>query len=216
MDFPRDQASLVQQFDDPLIASQFLDLHYDHFVTRQDVTNLREAGVTHLRVPLPSSILANSSSPEAWLYFLRLVGWCRQDGIQVWPDLHIIPDGSSSSCQSWNVNQTLRAVQMISNEIMKDGLGDVVRGFGIFNNSPKHGRMEEEEEEEDCNDNDDLQVVRDYASKALHIVRSTLGNDTAIIMGDMNKNATMWNDGWWDDMPNTFLDSHYNQGTVRR
>jgi glucan 1,3-beta-glucosidase len=203
MEFPRDKVSLMQQFDDPLIASKFLDLHYQHFVTRQDINDLKEAGVTHVRVPLSPSIVTSSSPPEeevaddndnAWLYFLRLVGWCRQDGIQVWPDLHI------QTSTSWNVNHTLDAVRTISREIVKDGLGDVVTGFGIFNPQPNNMDLY------------DMQVVRDYASKALYIVRSTLGNDTAIIMGDMD-NSTMWNDGWWVDKPNTHLDSHYNQGT---
>jgi glucan 1,3-beta-glucosidase len=220
MSYPVDEYSLMKLFDDPLIASKFMDLHYQHFVTRQDIRNLKEAGVTHVRVPLPHWILTPSPETEpwvsdnAWLYFLRLVGWCRQDGIEVWPDLHTAPgmqngfinsakvDDGDPTCATWsgsaqNVNRTLAALQTISNEIVKDGLTNVVTGFGILN-----------EPFRDC----DIQVVRDYSEKALNIVRSTLGNDTSIFMGDMF-NSTLWNDGWWESNPKTYLDSHYYHGT---
>jgi glucan 1,3-beta-glucosidase len=232
LDYPVDEYSLLKLFDDPLIASKFMDLHYQHFVTRQDIRNLKEAGITHVRVPLPHWILTPSSleaeepwvsDNNAWLYFLRLVGWCRQDGIEVWPDLHTAPgmqngvmsnsaqvdeegvdvddadddDDDDSTCARWNVNRTLAALQSICNEIAKDGLTDVVTGFGILN-----------EPVSDC----DLQVVRDYSERALTIVLSTLGNDTSIHVGDMF-NSTLWNDGWWESNPNTYLDSHYYHGT---
>ena len=220
-DYPVDEYTLMQQFqDDPLAGKQYLEHHYEHFMTRQDIVDLARAGVTHVRVPLPHWILSPPTEKEpyipdnAWLYFLRLVGWCRDFDIQVWPDLHTAPGSqngydnsghyleSGPTCHNWdespnNMNRTLQALQSIARAIHNDGIKDVVTGIGILN-----------EPYMDC----DMQVVRDFNRKALRLLRDTLGNTTAIVIGDLF-NATRWNDGFWEDTPNTYLDSHYYHGT---
>jgi glucan 1,3-beta-glucosidase len=87
----------MQAFPDKDIAKRYLNLHYNHFVTRDDIETLAKNGVTHVRVPLGHWILGDVTPEEpyvhasGWLYFVRLVGWCRSLGIQVWPDLHTAP-----------------------------------------------------------------------------------------------------------------------------
>lgn len=217
-DYPWDEYTLLQQFHDkPLVAKEYLRRHYDAFVTRQDIQDLAKAGITHVRVPLPHWIQSNQqdqASPylvhEAWMYFLRVVDWCREYHIQVWPDLHTAPGSQNgfdnsgktnlegATCSDWNSNKTLIALQSILVAIHNDGIKDVVTGIGILN-----------EPYMDCS----LQEIKDYNRKALKLVRDILGNTTAVVIGDLF-NATLWNDGYWENEPNTFLDSHYYHGTL--
>lgn len=248
VDYPVDEYTLLQSFETPDIARRYLDLHYEHFVTRQDVALLKQHGVTHVRVPLGHWILGSvanrnpddangndssdtsSSNPHSdadqdqsqspyvqahgWLYLIRFVNWCREEGIQVWPDLHTAPGSqngfdnsgqllasatSPPTCVHWSgnatlVQQTLDTVLAIAQQIKVDGMEDVITGMGILN-----------EPFGDC----DRDVVREYNNKALQGIRKILGNQTAVYMGDMF-NATKWNDGsWWVNEDHTFLDSHY-------
>jgi glucan 1,3-beta-glucosidase len=139
---------------------------------------------------------------DAWLYFLRLVDWCRKYKIQVWADLHTAPGSQNGfdnsgrlstvkTCSEWNENATLSALQSILVAMHNDDLQDVVTGIGVLNEPWK-----------DCHN------IREYNRKALQLVRQTLGNTTSVIIGD-TFNATLWNDGYWENEPHTYLDSHY-------
>lgn len=131
-----DEWSLVQSFPNRQIASKYLEIHYDHFITREDILALKQHGVTHVRVPLPHWILYrhnnNSNNDESthddsydepylssqgWKYFQRFITWCRELQIQVWPDLHTAPGsqngfdnsghlGSTMTCQGWDDGTT--------------------------------------------------------------------------------------------------------------
>lgn len=215
MDYPYDESTLMSSFQNKNYAKQYMQTHYDNFVRRPDVKLLKESGVTHVRVPMPHWILGDVLEDEpwvdagGWLYFVRFVSWCREEGIQVWPDLHTAPgpqngfDNSGvllkkQTCDGWsknpdNVDRTLRVVTSIAEQIKQDGLEDVVTGFGVLN-----------EPFVDC----DMNVLRKYNKAAMQAVRGILGPNTTIYIGDMF-NSTKWNDGWWIDEPNTFLDSHY-------
>lgn len=217
LDYPQDEYTLLSQFEDKQIAAKFLEYHYDNMIKREDISKLKEAGVTHVRVPLPHWIFGNIQQDEpwvadtAWLYFVRLVSWCRQEGIQIWPDLHTAPGSQNGfdnsgqilrdapTCKHWsdsskNIARTLQAVTDLAKAIVKDGLTDVVTGIGILNEPFK-----------DC----DVDVVKQYNRQALNKVKTILGPDASVYMGDLF-NATIWNDGsWWHNESNTYLDSHY-------
>lgn len=225
-DYPVDEYSLVQAFgENHLALSSYLQHHYDTFITRQDIVALAHAGVTHVRVPMPHWILLKNEDSNddeeypwivdnaMWLHFVRLVDWCREYGIEVWPDLHTAPgsqngfdnsgrlNGEGATCDGWNdsptnINRTLEALQKICVEIHNDGLRDVVTGISVLN-----------EPYMDC----DEAIVREYNKKALNIVRNVLGNTTAVVIGDMF-NATLWDNGFWQNTPHTYLDSHYYHG----
>jgi glucan 1,3-beta-glucosidase len=221
MDYPTDEYTLAASFDDKDIARRYLQYHWDNFVTLEDIKELKAAGVTHLRVPLSHWIMGDIKNDEPWVdggwfYFVRFVNWCRDLGIEVWPDVHTAPGSQNGfdnsgrlmsgapTCTRWsdsekNVRRSLKAVRDIVKAIDRDGLKDVVTGFGILN-----------EPFLDC----DETIVRKFNQDALDIVRGTLGNNTAIYIGDVF-NQTAWNDGFWTDemdYSNTFLDSHYYHG----
>lgn len=220
IDYPVDEYRLMESFENKEIARRYLDQHYDNFVTQQDITKLKQAGVTHVRVPLPFWILGDITTDEpyvqanAWKYFARLVHWCRKANIKVWPDLHTAPGSQNGfdnsgqllegypTCQHWsasptNVNRTLSILESIATQIKKDGLDDVVTGLGVLN-----------EPFLDCN----VTVVRQYNQQARDMIRTVMGQDTHIYIADLF-NSTYWNDGsWWateDEYKNTYLDSHY-------
>lgn len=215
--YPEDEWTLSSAFENKELARGWLEFHWDNFVKRKDISDLKESGVTHIRVPLGHWIMGDIHEGEPWVnggwkYFVRLVEWCREDGIQVWPDIHTAPgsqngfDNSgqllpSPTCQNWsnsteNVERSLKAVEDITKAVKDNGMQDVVTGFGILN-----------EPFIDCN----VTVTRDFYNKGLKIVRENLGDHAAVYVGDLFK-SSKWNDGWWTDKrkyENTYLDSHY-------
>lgn len=93
--YPIDEWTLTSAFNDKDLARQYLEIHYDNFVTREDIRSLRAAKVTHVRVPLGHWIMGDIAEGEpyivgGWSFFKRLVGWCREEGLEVWPDIHTV------------------------------------------------------------------------------------------------------------------------------
>lgn len=215
MGYPVDEMTLGQTFDKPEIARKYMERHWDTFVTRQNLIDLKEAGVTHLRVPMGFWIRGDIRAGEPWIggswdYFVRFAKWCREIGLEIWADLHGVPGSQNGfdnsghllepkTCKGWcdnseNVQRTVDVLIDITNGIVEEGIQDVVTGVGLLN-----------EPLFDC----DEDVLRNYYEQGFEIVRETLGNDTAVFVGDM---FTGWkfNDGFWADVhyENTFLDTH--------
>jgi glucan 1,3-beta-glucosidase len=249
-DFPTDEYTLAKSFPNKATAREYLNYHWENFVQKQDVIALKEAGVTHVRVPLPHWIMGDIKEGTfenpfrlsqmiyffkssqlilpflyligepwvdgQWLYFVRFASWCREIGIEVWPDIHTAPGSQNGfdnsgqllaggpTCKNWsgneeNVKRSLKAVDDITKAIVRDSIGDVVTGFGVLN-----------EPFEDC----DQEIVRTFYDDALQIVRKNMVHDTNVFIGDLFK-SSKFNDGFWidaDDYSNTFLDSHYYHG----
>lgn len=215
--FPMDEYTLTKAFPTKDSARNYLEHHWDSFVTKQDLQFLKKNGITHVRVPLGYWILGDTHPNEpyvdgGWPYFKRLVEWCRDIGLEVLADLHGAPasqNGFDNSGQTkpdasgkgWcnsteNIHRTLDVIHHISLQILEDGMDDVVTGFGLLN-----------EIFLDCN----FDVVRNFTQNGFNIVRSVLGNEIAIYSGD-RFDSDKWNDGWWLDEPNTYLDSHTYHG----
>jgi len=229
--YPVDEWTLTSAFPNKDMTKEYMEIHWENFVTRNDIRQIaRTAKATHIRVPLGHWIMGDILGDEPWVdggwkYFERLVGWCREEGLEVWPDVHTAPgsqngfDNSghllpSPTCNGWdeispndpannsesifskNVVRSLKVINDISNAIARNNMTDVVTGFGVLN-----------EPFVDCN----MTVVRKFYDKALSIVRNNMGEVTSVYIGDMF-NATKWNDGWWVDKAHhhdTYLDSHY-------
>jgi glucan 1,3-beta-glucosidase len=204
-DYPIDEYTLGQAFENRTLARLYMERHWETFVTYQDLVDLKNAGVTHLRVPLSYWIRGNVVAgepyiPGGWKYFVRFAKWCRAiDGLTIWADLHGAPGSQNgfdnsghylghSTCKRWcdsaeNVERTVDIVTDIATAIKEEGLQDVVKGFGLLN-----------EPFLDC----DEKVLRNYYTQGLDIVRTILGNDTAVFIGDMF-GAWHFNNGWWTD-----------------
>ena len=91
------------------------------------------------------------------------------------------------------------AIRDITAQIVKDGLNDVVTGFGLLNEPFK-----------DC----DQGLYKAFLDNGLNLVRQNLGPSTAVYVSDMFL-AKKFNDGKFfldpERYENTFLDSHYYQ-----
>jgi len=228
--YPVEEWTLTDAFEDKKIAEDYLRVHWDNFIKREDITFMKKNGVTHVRIPIGYWILGDIREGEPWVtggweFFRRLVGWCREEGIEVWPDLHTAPGSQNGfdnsgllleipTCHGWdrdnetagksffdevklsnNAMRTLNILDDITAAFVSENLTDVVTGFGILN-----------EPFVDC----DIDHLRLFDDKALAIVRKNMGEDTAVYIGD-RFNATEWNDGFWTEKEykGTILDSHY-------
>lgn len=154
-DFPIDEYTLSGAFPDKETGAKWLNYHFEYFLQRKDLVAIKQAGATHVRVPLPHWILEEPRDDEPWIagdrwkYFVRCVKWCREIGLQVWPDLHTAPGGQNGfdnggqyfavpTCDGWaynqeNIHRTLKALKDIAHGIKAYGLEDVVTGFGLLN-----------------------------------------------------------------------------------
>ena len=218
-DYPVDEYTLGQVLG-PEIGAEWLNYHFENFITREDLVELKEAGLSHVRVPLPHWIMGDLLPGETWIVgqrwecFLRLLGWCRELGIQVWPDIHTAPGSQNGfdnsglqklvyTCAPWidnrqHVDWSLKAIDDVTRGISEAGFSDVVTGFGLLN------------EPFFC----DHALYRHFIDQGLEIVRTNLGEDAAVFVSDAFT-VSHWNDGsfWLDPVQynNTYLDSHYYQ-----
>ena len=235
--FPNDEWSIVQTFRDAnggdgSIAERYFDIHYDNHVKREDVAALRGIGVTHLRVPLGHWILGDIEGDEpyipgrAWEYLARLVGWAREEGLQVWPDLHGAPgsqngfDNSghinwdpvkgSTTCIGWDANATdtyleendgvlppmVRRTLRVIDQITKRFVSDGMRDVVTG-----FGLMNEPFG--DCN----RVVLLEFYDQGLELVRKNMGDDVSVYVGDRFQ-PWDFKDGWWADesYKGTYLD----------
>ena len=97
LDYPIDEWNLAEAFNDNETAERWLNHHFENFIQRDDLVRIKEVGLTHVRVPLPHWILGDIRDNEPWIpgdrwkHFVKLCQWCRELGIQVWPNLHTAP-----------------------------------------------------------------------------------------------------------------------------
>lgn len=219
-DYPKDESTLVAAFDKPEYAERWFDAHFDNFLKKEDLVKIKASGMTAVRVPLPHWILKDISEKEVyyasmdrWRYFKRMIEWCREIGLEVWPNIHTAPGSQNGfdnsgiakakpSCDGWdetanNVQRSLKVIAEISRKIVEEGMGDVVKGFGLLN-EPFY----------DCHVGAYTRFVQD----GLNIVRANMGPQVQVFASDTFK-ASRFNDGsWWLDpvqYQNTLLDSHY-------
>lgn len=225
MDYPVDEYTLGQVLRSAPggieTATRYMERHWDTFLTYEDLGKLKSNGVTHLRIPMgywvrgtPGLSLLDGEPyiPGGWRYFVRAAKWCRELGLVVWADLHGAPGSENgfdnsghylghSSCDGWsknptNVQRTLDILTDLAHGIVDEGLQDVVTGFGVLN-----------EPFADC----DMDVLRKYYDDSLAVLRGTLGESTAVFVGDTFR-TYRFNDGeFWTDSEthhDTYLDSH--------
>jgi glucan 1,3-beta-glucosidase len=218
--YPVDEWTLAEAFESKAVARAYLQRHWENFVTYDDLVAIKESGMDHVRVPLSHWILGGDTIypgepwvDGGWPHFVRVVKWCRELGLQVWPDVHTAPGSQNGfdnsghlleepSGKGWSdnkehVQRSMDVVSKLVAKIKEDGLDDVITGLGPLNEPFLDVPMD---------------VMREFDEKTFDIVREGLnGKDTAVYIADLF-NSTHWNDGFWTDpdkYSNTYLDSHY-------
>lgn len=120
--YPVEEYTLTKAFGNKDIARAYMKVHWDNFVKREDIRQLKENGVTHVRVPLGHWIMGDIREDEPWVdggwtYFKRFVQWCREENIQVWPDIHTAPGSQNGfdnsgmllpepTCHGWDMDNS--------------------------------------------------------------------------------------------------------------
>ena len=64
---------------------------YDHFITRDDIREIAEWGLDHVRIPVDYELLETADGEykeEGFLYIDRAVEWCADAGLNIILDLH--------------------------------------------------------------------------------------------------------------------------------
>mmetsp|Transcript_20883 Transcript_20883/g.29798 ORF Transcript_20883/g.29798 Transcript_20883/m.29798 type:complete len:582 (-) Transcript_20883:868-2613(-) len=215
--YPVDEYTLAAAFPSKPLARAYLERHWESFVTLQDLQNIKESGLDYVRVPLPHWIFGDIQEGEPWVdgqwvHFVRVASWCRNLGLQIWPDIHSAPgsqngfDNSGQLLESptgtgWSsspvhVSRSIQVVQNLVNKIKQAGIQDVVTGIGVLNEPFKDVP---------------LAIMKDFNDKTLTIIREGLGKDVKVFIPDLF-NSTWWGHGYWTDadkFANTVLDSHY-------
>lgn len=64
--YPADEYTLMASFPSKALAREYMTFHWDNFVSKEDVRTLREAGVTHVRVPVPHYVRGDVLDDEPW------------------------------------------------------------------------------------------------------------------------------------------------------
>ncbi|KAL6709923.1 hypothetical protein ACN47E_000708 [Coniothyrium glycines] len=87
----------------PTKTKDTLEKHYSSFITRKTFSDIRAAGMDHVRFPFGYWIVQTYDGdpylPQvSWRYLLRGIEYCRQNGLRVNLDLH----GAPGSQNGWN------------------------------------------------------------------------------------------------------------------
>lgn len=231
--YPVEEYTLTKAFNNKTIAREYMKIHWDNFVKRDDIRKLKEGGVTHIRVPLGHWIMGDIRDDEPWVdggwtYFKRLVEWCREEEIEVWPDIHTAPGSQNGfdnsgmlldhpTCHGWDMDdpsapdtkfKSSDEVKLSDNVLRSlKAVDDITAAIAKDNMTDVvTGFGILNEPFANCHQ----EVIRKFDNLAFDIVRKNMGEGTNIYIGDVF-NATKFNDGFWTDpkYKGTFLDSHY-------
>ena len=129
-----------------------LEQHWDTWVTESTISDLADAGITHVRIPIGHWITCDIADDEPyvcgeWSYLKRVAEWCqiRRSGVARPPHGARQPErlrqGNSGHTGDalWdksmaNVNRTLRVADQIATKVAEDdALCQVTTGFGLLN-----------------------------------------------------------------------------------
>jgi glucan 1,3-beta-glucosidase len=85
-------------------AERRLKAHWESWVTENDIIQLKNAGINHLRIPIGYwAIEIPAGEPwvwGSWDYVMRAVGWAKKHGMQVMIDLHGGPGSQNGNDHS--------------------------------------------------------------------------------------------------------------------
>ena len=210
--YPTNEISLISKFENKNIAREYIRRHWISFVRKEDILDLKDSGISHVRVPLGHWILNGILQEERdmyidgeWQYFLEFCRWCREIGMKVWPFIGTIPGSVDDSIEGWyrdekNIGRSIHAVRRLVDAIKRDGLEDVITAIGpliVKKNA--------------VGDHDNHIIIRKFYNDALEIIRRAFPKDSMGIFIDDLNNVGLF-DGYWmeEKYSNTYLESHYS------
>ncbi|PPQ95225.1 hypothetical protein CVT26_014916 [Gymnopilus dilepis] len=185
---------------DPQTAQNILTNHWETWITEDDFAQIAAAGLNHVRIPIGYwSIPLNSSSTSqststapyttgAWPYLLKALSWAQKYNINVILDLHGAPgsqngydnSGQRTSNPVWalnpsNVSRTIDTLKFLAEEV-----GDQISVLELLNEGA--GFL----------GSNWASTIRQFFGTAYGTVRSAVGNDLNIMIGDAFLGVDSW------------------------
>jgi glucan 1,3-beta-glucosidase len=119
-------------------STTLLQNHWDTWLTQTDLKNLKNAGITHIRIPIGYWIVCTEQELKSynepyitgsWPYLTRAIGWAQSIGLKVLIDLHGAPGSQNGFDNSghagganWGtgdtVSRTLTYIQRVAQGIV--------------------------------------------------------------------------------------------------
>ncbi|KAK5535772.1 hypothetical protein LTR25_005674 [Vermiconidia calcicola] len=197
-------------------AQRTLESHYATFVTKQTFSDIKNAGLDHVRIPYPywavTTYPGDPYVPQiAWRYLLRGIEYARQNGLRVNLDLHSVPGSQNGWAHSghqgdigWilgsdgatNAQRSLDIHNQLSQFFAQDRYKNVVTIYGLVN-EPKMLVIPPDS-------------VLDWNKKAIKIVRDN-GMDQHIVFGDGFLSLDDWDDMFHGVDDKLVMDTHQYQ-----
>ncbi|KEF51745.1 glucan 1,3-beta-glucosidase [Exophiala aquamarina CBS 119918] len=197
-------------------ASRVLETHYASFITKQSFTDIKNAGLDHVRIPFPYwAVTTYDGDPYvakiAWRYLLRAIEYCRQNGLRVNLDLHAVPGSQNGWAHSgrqgdigWilgpngatNAQRSLDIHNQLSQFFAQDRYKNVITIYGLVN-EPKMLVIPPDS-------------VLDWNKKAITVIRGN-GITQHLVFGDGFLSLTQWDDMFGGVDDKLVMDTHQYQ-----
>lgn len=195
---------------DEEVATKAVNDHLETFITEDDFAQIRAAGLTHVRIPVPHWAF-DKRDFEPFIVGNRVeklrdaLEWCRDHDLKAWIDLHSAPggqngfdnDGQLLDQPTWHkdqaqVERTLYAIQEIKNEFATPEYEDVVEAIELLNEPATFA------------DEGMVSVLKNYYQSGFDII----DGETEVVLHDGFKEDSHYWDGFLDG---TKLDVHRYQ-----
>ncbi|KAK9369152.1 glycoside hydrolase superfamily [Lipomyces kononenkoae] len=217
-----DEYTLSEQLGDN--AKGTFEKHYMSFITEQTFSDIRDAGLDHVRIPYPYWTVEKLEGDPyvekiSWRYLLRAIEWARKYGLRVNVDLHSVPGNANGWNHSGHQGQvlwlngtmgeyygnlTLAYHERLAAFFAQERYKNVVTLYGLVN-EPNMMVL-------------DAQTVISWTSNAYDIVREK-GYEGYIVFGDGFRGAGSWAGVFNQSRyPGMVLDMHeymiFNEGLI--
>ncbi|EOR00710.1 Glucan 1,3-beta-glucosidase A [Wallemia ichthyophaga EXF-994] len=138
------------EYQDSDQAEAVINSHLDTFYTYSDFQDIKNAGLTHVRIPIGFWAFETLDTPyikgNRYAKLQEVVGWCRDIGLKVWIDLHGAPGSQNGQDNSghlmdyflWptdqsNIEKSYYYIQILTDEFTKPEYGGIVDAIELMN-----------------------------------------------------------------------------------
>lgn len=191
-------------------AKKVLKKHWDTFCTKNDIKELSEMGINHIRIPVGYWML-DIQDDEPWVsgswdYLLKSVEWAREYKLKVIIDLHGAPgsqNGFDNSgvrgdinwpcCNLKNIKRTLGVLNMIAAWFGQKKYEGVVDGINLVN-EPFFTQID---------------ILKDFYIEGYHGIRRAENKDLSVTISDSFRWVREW-EGFMrpPQFEKVYLDTH--------
>ncbi|TIA86195.1 hypothetical protein E3P99_03766 [Wallemia hederae] len=202
------------QYQDHSQAEAAINNHLETFMTQDDFQQIKNAGLTHVRIPVGYWALeVQGGEPyimaNRFAKLQQIVGWCRDLDLKVWIDLHGAPGSQNGLDNSgirtdnvlWhtdqnNVERSYNYIQILTDEFTKPTYGGIVEAIELLNEpqASSHPEM--------------LPTLKSFYQNGYNIV----SKKTAMAIHDAFLGPEQWNGFLTSPQAeNVYLDTHKYQ-----